>query len=51
MSSAAVVTGALKVKLNFLYSAGAYEHDLRRNRKVQWHQSFGFTCIDAFNQS
>ena len=23
------------------FSAGAYEHDLKRNKKVQWHQSFG----------
>lgn len=24
---------------------GAYEHDLRRNKKVQWHQSFGGSPI------
>lgn len=28
-----------------IYRAGTYEHEIPRNRKVQWHQSFGGTPI------
>jgi hypothetical protein len=28
------------------YSAGTYDHDIARNRQVDWHQSFGGTPIN-----
>ena len=31
----------VKIHLPRFFSPGAYEHNLRRNKKVNWHQSFG----------